>query len=71
MTADEYYTLVSTFDQRQQALIQKRIDDEIDRIPQNINRAGKVYKKRCNLIREKYETRRPSGQPRAGEEVLH
>ena len=42
MTADEYYLLASTFDQR-------RIEARIAQIPQNINRAGKLYQK---LIKE-------------------
>lgn len=44
-TADEYYALVSTFDQR-------RIDEQIARIPWNVNRAGKHYRK---LVKEIHE----------------
>lgn len=46
MTADEYHTKVATFDQ-------DRIDQAIARIPLNINRAGKYYRK---LVKQIYET---------------
>lgn len=45
-TADEYYALVSTFDQR-------RIDEQIALIPWNVNRAGKHYQKLLQKIYEK------------------
>lgn len=47
-TADDYYALVSTFDQR-------RIDEEIARIPLNVNRAGKHYKR---LIQKIYDNQK-------------
>ena len=45
MTADQYYALASTIDQR-------RREEAIARIPLNINRAGKHYKK---LVQQIYE----------------
>jgi len=49
-SADEYYALVSTIDQR-------RIDTLIANIPLNINRAGKHYQKLVKQII--YENSRP------------
>ena len=46
MTAEDYYTLVSTHDERKR-------ESAIARIPSNINRAGKHYKK---LIKQIYAT---------------
>jgi ADP-dependent phosphofructokinase/glucokinase len=45
MTREQYHQLVTTFDQR-------KIQDQIERIPLNINRAGKHYQK---LIKQIYE----------------
>lgn len=59
MTADEYYALASTFDQRREEEIEQQINNEIDRIPLNINRSGKTFIKRCKSIRQKnYDTRK-------------
>lgn len=45
-TADEYYALASTFNQR-------RIANQIAQIPLNINRSGKHYQKLIKQIHEK------------------
>lgn len=47
-TADEYYALVSTYDQR-------RIEAEIARIPLNVNRAGKHFRKLVKEIKQQYD----------------
>ena len=49
-TADQYYKAVQRIDQ-------DRIDQEIDRIPLNVNRAGKHYRKLIKEIRERYENK--------------
>lgn len=46
-TADDYFKMVSTFDQRQ-------VDEAIARIPMNINRAGKLYPKIVKKIYADY-----------------
>ena len=47
MTREQYHAIVEDYDQH-------RIQLEIDRIPMNVNRAGKHYKKLLNAIYEKY-----------------
>ena len=51
MTQQEYEAKVATFDQ-------DRINAEIDRIPWNVNRAGRRYKQLTKQIRDKYDTRK-------------
>jgi hypothetical protein len=46
MTRDQYHAKVKTFDQ-------DRINAMIDRIPSNVNRAGRHYRK---LVKEIYAT---------------
>jgi hypothetical protein len=46
MTAEEYYQAVSTYDQR-------KLQAQIDAIPLNINRAGRLYRKLLKQIHEK------------------
>jgi len=50
MTRQEYHTKVATFDQ-------DRINAMIDRIPQNVNRAGKHYQKLVKEIKNNYGKR--------------
>ena len=47
MTRQEYHAKVATFDQ-------DRINAMIDRIPLNVNRAGKTYRRLVTKIREEY-----------------
>ena len=54
-TAEEYAHKVATFDQ-------DRINAIIDRIPSNINRAGKTYRRLVTKIRKEYDTRTPKIQ---------
>jgi cytochrome c-type biogenesis protein CcmH/NrfG len=51
MTRAQYEEKVKTFDQ-------DRINAMIDRIPQNVNRAGKTYRQLTKQIREEYENNR-------------
>lgn len=46
MTASEYYTLVSTYDERKRQAL-------IDAIPLNVNRDGTLYKKLVKQICQK------------------
>jgi hypothetical protein len=48
-TAQQYARAVATFDQ-------DRINAMIDRIPWNVNRSGKHYRKLVKEIRNNYET---------------
>lgn len=49
MTRSEYHRLAPTFNRRQLL-----IDQAIDRIPQNVNRAGRHYKKLLKQIHEQF-----------------
>jgi hypothetical protein len=48
MTRSQYESKVKTFDR-------DRLEAIIDRIPQNVNRAGKTYRRLVTKIREEYE----------------
>ena len=47
MTKEEYHQAILTHDRRM-------IEAMIDRIPSNVNRAGKTFIKQANKIREEY-----------------
>jgi hypothetical protein len=46
--AEQYHAKVKTFDH-------DRLNTLIDRIPQNVNRAGKSYRRLVTKIKEEYE----------------
>lgn len=50
MTKEEYNRLAPSFN-----LQQHRINQAIDRIPLNVNRAGATYRRLIRLIRNRYE----------------
>ena len=50
MTKEQYHLLAPTFNRTQHL-----IDLEIDRIPFNVNRAGKTYRRLTKQIRERYK----------------
>lgn len=49
-SAAEYYAAVQRIDQ-------DRAQAEIDRIPMNVNRAGRLYRRRVREISKKYNVR--------------
>lgn len=51
MTRKEYHALIEHYDRTEQL-----IEQAIERIPLNMNRAGKLYQQRVREIRQHYAT---------------
>jgi hypothetical protein len=50
MNKSEYHAKIATFDRDSRAAHQAQLDTLIDRIPQNVNRAGRHYQKLIKQI---------------------